>query len=165
MIAALDRAFLACAILAGALAAVMMTTTFFDVLMRYAFNDPIHGAFEVTEISMGLIVFLALPAMVRARENIRVTVLFDALPVRPARAASLVTDLICAALCAFVAWRMWLYGARLLQYGEITLELRVPKGAIAQVMSAMMAAACLAFLICAWEALRGRPAPKAREAI
>ena len=156
MIAALDRVFLALAWAAGALAAVMMATTASDVTMRYLFNDPIYGAFEVTEISMGLIVFLALPWMIRVRQNIRVTVLFDRLPPGPARWATMATELVCAVLCAFIAWRMWLHGARLLTYGEVTLELRVPKGAVAQTMAAMMAAACLAFLACALDAIRGR---------
>lgn len=156
MIAIADRVFVALAWVAGLLAAVMMATTFSDVVMRYVFDAPIYGAFEVTEISMGLIVFFALPAMIRARENITVTVLFDLFPARLRHGATVATDLVCCAVCGFVAWRMWLFGARLLRYGEVTLELRVPRGLIAQVMAVLMAAAAVAFAICAWEAWRGR---------
>lgn len=151
-----DRLFLALAWVAGVLAAVMMVTTFTDVVMRYFFNRPIVGAFEVTEITMGLLVFFALPVMIRRRENIVVNVVHDMLPPRARRAATLLSDLVCAALCAFIAWRMWLFGARLLRFNEVTMELQVPKGAIAQSMSVLMALAAVAFLLCAWEAWRHR---------
>lgn len=154
MIALADRVFLALAWVAGGLAVVMMTTTFSDVIMRYFFNHPIFGAFEITEISMGLIVFFALPMMIRARENITVTVLFDSFPPPLRRAAVVLSDLTGAAVCALIAWRMWLYGERLVRFREVTLELQVPRGLIAQGMAALMALAALAFLLCAWQALR-----------
>jgi TRAP-type transport system small permease protein len=147
--------FFALACVAGALAAIMMVTTFSDVVMRYFFNRPIGGAFEVTEISMGLIVFFALPLMIRERENIVVTILYDRFPAPLRRAATTITDLVCAALCGFIAWRMWLYGERLLRANEITLELRVPKGAVAQSMSVLLFVAGAAFVICALRALTG----------
>ncbi len=147
--------FFALACVAGALAAIMMVTTFSDVVMRYFFNRPIAGAFEVTEISMGLIVFFALPLMIRERENIVVTILYDRFPAPVRRAATTVTDLICAGLCGFIAWRMWLYGERLLRSNEITLELRVPKGAVAQSMSVLLLVGGVAFLICALRAFAG----------
>ena len=154
MIALADRAFLAFAWVAAGLAAVMMVTTFSDVIMRYFFNRPIYGAFEITEISMGLIVFFALPMMIRARENITVTVLFDNFPAAMRRIMVVLTDLTGAAVCALIAWRMWLYGERLLRFREVTMELAVPRGLIAQIMAALMAVAALAFVLCAWQALR-----------
>lgn len=154
MLALADRVFLALAWIAGGLAVVMMTTTFSDVVMRYFFNSPIFGAFEVTEISMGLIVFFALPMMIRARENITVTVLFDGFPPALRRAVSVASDITGAGVCALIAWRMWLYGERLVRFREVTLELQAPRGLIAQTMAALMALAALAFLLCAWQALR-----------
>lgn len=154
MLALADRAFRVLAWIAGILAVVMMTTTFSDVVMRYFFNKPIHGAFEITEISMGLIVFFALPMMIRARENITVTVMFDNFPPLMRRIMVVMTDLVGAAVCALIAWRMWLYGERLLRFREVTMELAVPRGLIAQIMAGLMAVAALAFILCAWEALR-----------
>lgn len=154
MIALADRVFLALAWVAGGFAVVMMVTTFSDVVMRYFFNNPIHGAFEITELSMGLIVFFALPMMIRARENITVTVLFDNFPPFLRRAVVVMTDLTGAAVCALIAWRMWLYGERLVRFREVTMELAVPRGLVAQIMAALMAVAAVAFILCAWQALR-----------
>ena len=69
--------FLVLAWIAGLLAAIMMSATTLDVAGRYFLNAPLYGAFEITEITMGLIVFTALPLAVMRREMITVTVQTD----------------------------------------------------------------------------------------
>ena len=140
----------------GGIAAFVMAVTFLGVVMRYVFRNPLMGGFEMIEIGMGLMVFTALPLMVRHRGNIAVTVLSDRFPAPVARVATLVSDLLGAVLTGFIAWRVWLQGERLLSYNEVTMELRVPKGLIAQGMSVLLAVTALAFLVCALEALRQR---------
>lgn len=157
-----DRLCNALALVAGLLAAMMMAITFADVVMRYFLNRPIHGAFELTEIAMALLVFFALPSTVRRRENIVVNVLYDRFPAQVQRLVTALGDLFCATLCAFMAWRMWLYGARLLRYSEVTMELAVPKGAIAQTLAVMIGIAAAVFVLCAWEALRNPEPPELR---
>jgi len=146
--------------ISAAMATVMMLTIFTNVVMRYIFRSPPRGAFEVIEITMGLLVFFALPLMIRQSGNIRVTILFDrfAEPVR--RWATFATELLGTAICTFIAWRMWIYGERILRYGEVTMELRIPRGAIAQSMSVLLVVAAIAFLICALEGLRRAPPPQ-----
>lgn len=153
-IAAVGWLFTALAWVAAALAAVMMVTTFVDVVMRYFFNRPILGAFEVTEIAMGLLVFFALPLVIHQRENIVVNIVYDLMPDTLRRVVTALSDLVCAVLCGFIAWRMWLFGARLLSNNEVTMELQVPRGGIAQTMAVLMAVATAAFVISAWQALR-----------
>ena len=140
----------------GLCAAVMMVTTTIDVAGRYLLNRPLHGAFEVTEIAMGLIVFTALPLAILNREMITVTVLSDryAPPLR--RAVESLGLLLGAILFGFVAWRLWAYGERLWTYRERTLELRVPTGLITQTMAALCALAALACLIAVVGSLRAR---------
>ncbi len=140
--------------LSGVIAFCVMTVTFVGVVMRYGLRHPLTGGFEMIEIGMGLIVFTAAPLMVRRRGNISVTILADRFPPLLARVSGLVSDLAGAALMAFIAWRVWLQGERLLTYNEVTMELRVPKGLIAQGMAGLLAVAALAFLACAAERLR-----------
>ncbi len=149
----LDHFFTLLAWVSGLLAAGVMFATFANVVMRYVFRDPIGGVFEITEVGMGLIVFFALPKMIRMRGNIRVTVVFDRFPSVVQRYATFATELLGAGICCFIAWRMWLYGERILLYREVTMELRIPKGLIAQSMSLLLVAAAVAFVICALEAL------------
>ncbi|WMS42388.1 TRAP transporter small permease [Acuticoccus sp. MNP-M23] len=131
----------------GLLAAVMMVTTTIDVAGRYIFNNPLHGAFEVTEISMGLIVFTALPLAIHHREMILVSVISDRYPLAGQRIVDALGDLVGAGLFGLISWRMWAYGERLWNYRERTLELRVPKGLIVQSMSVLAAFAALACIL------------------
>lgn len=149
-----DRLCLALAWLSGLIAFGVMAVTFLGVVLRYGFRSPLMGGFEMIEIGMGLIVFSALPLMVRRRGNIIVTILIDCLPPTIVRIARILSDLVGAALMAFVSWRVWLQGERLLTYNEVTMELRVPKGLIAQSMAVLLAITALAFLLCAVEAIR-----------
>lgn len=158
-----DRLCMTLAWLSGAIAFFVMAVTFTGVVMRYGLRSPLMGGFEMIEIGMGLIVFTAVPLMVRRRGNISVTVLIDKLPKSLVRLSELVSDLTGAALMGFIAWRVWLQGQRLLTYNEVTMELRVPKGLIAQGMAVLLAVSALAFLVCAIEALRrDLPAPSSK---
>jgi len=145
--------------LACGCAALMMVTTFIDVMLRYFFGRPIGGAFEVTEISMGMLVFFALPAVMLRRENIVVTLLIERFPPRVQAWSAAIGDLLCAVALLFIAWRMWLHGARLLRFKEVTMELAVPKGAIAQTMAVMLVLAAVCALIAAWQVLRAASSP------
>lgn len=142
-----DAPFLALAVLSGALATIMMVSTTVDVAGRYLFNRPLYGAFEITEITMGLIVFTALPLAVWRREMIVVGVLSERLSPAARRAIDGLGLALGAVLFGFVAWRMWVYGERLWTFRERTLELGVPKGLIVQTMSALAAFAALACVL------------------
>lgn len=156
LIGGFDRLCRLLAIASGSIAALVMAVTFVGVVMRYGFRQPLMGSFEVIEIGMGLIVFTALPQMIRANRNVRVTVASDHFPVFIARTAEAISHAAGAVLLSFVAWRVWLQGERLLTYREVTMELRVPKGLIAQGMAILLGVAALAFLLCMVEVLRNR---------
>lgn len=151
-----DRVFAALGLLAGALAAAMMLVTALDVGGRFLLNRPLHGAFEATEVMMGLIVFLALPLATRRREHIAVTMFDHLLAEGVKRAAGLLFGLVCAAVCGLLAWRLGLYGGRLLRAGEVTLELGIPRGGIATAMSWLLWVTAVAFVLDGIAALRGR---------
>lgn len=50
----------------------MMCLTGADVLARYVFNAPIKGAFELVEIMMVLLVYLAFPLAILAKAHVEV---------------------------------------------------------------------------------------------
>jgi TRAP-type C4-dicarboxylate transport system permease small subunit len=163
-ISILDRISLLLAWLSGLIAFFVMAVTFTGVVMRYGLRKPLMGGFEMIEIGMGLIVFTALPLMIRNRGNISVTILTDRFPVKLRQITGLVSDLVGGALMGFIAWRVWLQGERLLTYNEVTMELRVPKGIIAQSMAVLLVFAALAFFLCALEAFKRDPADKTASA-
>jgi TRAP-type C4-dicarboxylate transport system permease small subunit len=157
--------FLVLAWISGLLALVMMVTTTVDVGGRYFFNSPLHGAFEITEISMGLIVFTALPLALTRREMILVSVLFDRYPARLRRFVDGLGLFVGGVILGFMAWRLWTYGERLWTYRERTLELRVPTGLVVQTMSVLAAFAALACLVAVVALLRGQTAERRTEPV
>ena len=46
-----------------------------DVVARYAFNSPVNGAYELTELLLATLIFLALPLTTAAGEHIEVELL------------------------------------------------------------------------------------------
>lgn len=111
--------------LAAILAAIMLLT-FADVIGRYALNAPLRGAYEITELAMGVLVLGALPLVTAGREHIRVD-LADAL--MTGRAGPLRDLLVAIATCAIsglVAWQLWQRGAQALREGDATFLLALP---------------------------------------
>ena len=57
-------------IAASALLLMMMVLTFADVVARYLLNRPIRGAFEITELTLLVLIFAGLPLVSHADENV-----------------------------------------------------------------------------------------------
>ena len=57
------RADAALGIAASAILFCMMTLTFVDVVLRYVFNRPLRGGFEVTELMLLVLIFAGLPRL------------------------------------------------------------------------------------------------------
>ena len=55
---------------AGVLLFCMMSVTFVDVVLRYIFNAPLRGSFEVTELMLVVLIFAALPLVSRREEHV-----------------------------------------------------------------------------------------------
>lgn len=133
---------------------IMMMVTVVDVAGRYLFNAPLFGALELTEILMGLLVFIGMPLATARREHISISLLSDALSPRWAAAQARLFDAVCAAVCLVVVWRMWIYAQRLVRSGEHTQQLHISVGLVVQVMAVLFAVTAIVFLV---NALRPQP--------
>ncbi|MFA5522402.1 MAG: TRAP transporter small permease [Castellaniella sp.] len=125
----------------------MMIITVIDVTGRYVFNAPLLGALELTELLMGLLVFMGLPLATRQREHITITLLADVLPPQVRIWQRRFFELVCGVICVLVAWRMWLYSARLVRSGEHTQQLQISIGLVVQVMAVLMLITAFVFFI------------------
>src|SRR5688572_18642940 len=83
---------------AGAMICVMMLVTTIDVAGRYFLNRPLFGAFEVTEILMGLVIFAGMPLATARREHIAVNFFESRLGARGRCMQAALFDLVCAAV-------------------------------------------------------------------
>lgn len=145
----------------GAMILAMMVVTTIDVVGRYFFSKPLWGGFETTEILMGLVVFAGMPMATARRDHITID-LFDAMLSWRTRCwQAALGDLVCAAIAAALAWRIWMRGQQLVNVGETTMQLGIPRGYVALGMAVLMAVAALVFvaaaLVALRAALRGRP--------
>jgi len=150
------------AVLAGAAILFMMAVTSIDVVGRFFFNAPLHGAFELTEITMALVIFAGLSLAALSRDHITVNLFESSTPPWARRWQVVAGDVVCAAVVATMGWRIFERGSALLQARETTLVLGVMRGYIAWAMAALCAIAALVFLYCAWRDAR-RQASEAEE--
>lgn len=143
----LERAF---ATLAGAAILFMMAVTSIDVIGRFFFNAPLKGAFEMTEITMALVIFAGLSLAALAREHITVNLFESRTPKWARRWQVVAGDIVCAAVVAVMGWRILERGSALVEARETTLVLGVLRGHVAWAMAALCTVAVMVFLYCAW---------------
>lgn len=109
--------------------AAMMLLTSADALLRYAINQPIIGAYEVTEkYLMVAAIFLGMSYAYRGGAFIRVTFLVDRLP-KPLR---LLTDaiayLVCLTTMVVLLWATGLQAVREIGGSTTLATLPIPTG-------------------------------------
>lgn len=123
----------------------MMCLTGADVVARYLFNAPITGAFEMVEIAMVVLVYLALPLAVLANAHVEVEIW------EPKSPLSIRFSLILAAICGAVmftifAIELFEHGAKFAKRETVTNSLGLPLKYIAY--AAMVGAAFSALFVC-----------------
>ena len=114
MIAALSKLANAIAISANAIGTLVVLALVlvvnYDVVARGAFNSPFLGAVEVVQFSMGLIVFLQLPDVIRVNRLTRSDGFLTVLGPRYPRTTGLIRraiNLVSATLMALIAIAVW----------------------------------------------------------
>jgi TRAP-type C4-dicarboxylate transport system permease small subunit len=128
----------------------MMTLTFIDVIGRYFFSSPVPGAFELTQLGIGLLVFTALPLATASDEHVTITILDGNVPAALTRWQIIVADLFSAVVLVVLGWRMFRHGEQLGSYNETTTFLHIPFAPFVYVMSVMAIAAGFCALMLAW---------------
>jgi TRAP-type C4-dicarboxylate transport system permease small subunit len=116
--------------------ALLAVVTFCDVVARYVFNAPFTFTVELTELAMGLIVYLGVGLVTHESGHITVDVVTLRLRERMRAMLSLVTNLLALAFLAVMVWRLWLRAEVLLAKGDTTPIWHVPIWPVAFVMAA-----------------------------
>jgi TRAP-type C4-dicarboxylate transport system permease small subunit len=145
----------------AALLMVMMLITVVDVVGRYAVKQPVPGAYELIELMLAVVIFMALPLVCLKDENITVTMLIEGFSTRVRQVHAGVVSLVCAGVLAVVAWRLYAHAAQLASYGDVTMFLRLPRGPIGYSMAALSALGAVALVVIAIDYLQGARTPGA----
>ena len=124
---------------ASALLTLMMVLTFADVVARYLLNRPIRGAFEITELTLLVLIFAGLPLVSHADEHVTMDFIDRILPPALLRALVRVVHAACAAVMFFLTWQVWLKAGKIASYGDTTDVLRITVGPFVYFMALMIA--------------------------
>lgn len=129
--AVLKVADMLCMTAAGIVLLGMMAMTFADVAGRYFLRSPLGFAYEMTQLAMATLVFLALPSVALRGLHITVGLFENAFTGR----ARVVRDGLIAGgmalCCVYIAMRLARLAARFDSFGEVTSVLRFPIGYVA----------------------------------
>ncbi len=147
---------------AGVVLLGLLALVLFDVMMRYALRLPFLGAYEMSELAMVLIVFLALAYCGATGGHVAVDVLAPVLDRPRLRWLAVVTHLAGAGLMAVIAWQTARYAMGSIARGEATNMLKIAKYPFELVAAAGVAVFAVVLLVQAWQAARAPRPPDAR---
>lgn len=91
-----------CAFLLFAMAFI----SFIDCIMRYFFGHSIRGAQELVELSLCVLVYSGLAAVIMKRGGIQIPLVTDALPLRGKYILRFCTDILSFAVLVLLAWQV-----------------------------------------------------------
>jgi len=126
---------------------VMMFLTVVDVFLRFAFDKPIVGAYEMSEFMMVILVFFALAYTETIKGHIRVDVLVSHFPPRAQAIIDSTTYFLGLGVLALIVWQNFLVGMVKLKAGEITGSIPLPVGPFHMVIVFGAALFCLVMLV------------------
>lgn len=105
---------------------VMMMTIVIDVTLRYLFGRPVHGSYDVVEVTLVIFVFHGLAACFLSRQNIVIDLIDGVVSERVAHWLIRISDIVTVGLLALIAWAMTVPALQAWDYGDKKLELGLP---------------------------------------
>jgi len=109
-----------------AVLAAMIALTCVDVVARYLFNSPVNGAYELTQLLLASLIFLALPLTTAAGEHIEVELL-DGLKSKVFQAfGAICAGVATVGVFALVALELFEHAEKLQRREQVTDSLEIP---------------------------------------
>jgi TRAP-type C4-dicarboxylate transport system permease small subunit len=106
--------------------AVLMFLTVADVSGRYFLNRPVAGTFELTEMSMVLIVFLALGLAQHHNEHISLDLAYNHFSASLKKVADGIVAVVNLVVVAAITWQLYYYSVRMSEGNYTTAVLQIP---------------------------------------
>ncbi|HVL57718.1 MAG TPA: TRAP transporter small permease [Burkholderiaceae bacterium] len=141
-------------VLAASILFAMMLLTFVDVILRYFFNAPMKGSFEVTELLMAVLIFCGLPLVSYRGGHVAIDTFERFLPRLLRRALQPTIHLVCAIALAGMAWLLAGRAARFAALGDVTQTLKIEIAPWVYLMAALTLATALIHLAAAIALMR-----------
>ena len=114
---------------------VLVLITVVDVFGRYLLGIPLPGTCDITEIILGILIYIGLPYISKKEEHISVSLLSNYLPNNVKILHKILINFIVTLLLLVIARQLYLHGIDLKSYQEVTTFLEIPKAPIAFAMA------------------------------
>ncbi len=124
----------------------MMILTVLDVILRYLFNSPILGTFEITEFMMVFIVFFSLAYTQSQKGHVSVDIFVTILSERKQRFIELISHVIYFLLLLVITWKSVARAMELMGTKEVSATLSIPVFPFYFVVALGCAAMCIELL-------------------
>jgi TRAP-type C4-dicarboxylate transport system permease small subunit len=116
------------AVLSCVTIAIMMFSTTIDSIMRYLFNSPIPGIFELNEVILVVCVFMGLSWCQAKRGHIRVTMVLQRMRPRAAVVLDIIIWIIAFSFVMILAVQTWhdavyAYSIKLFRWGTVQMPI------------------------------------------
>lgn len=114
------------ALVAAGLIAAMIGITCVDVVGRYLMNAPFRPAYELTQLTLAALVFVALPLTTADGGHVEVDLALHLFGRRTQRLLGRIAGLVSAIVLTYFAWRMVQLGLSQIHDGARTADLLLP---------------------------------------
>jgi C4-dicarboxylate transporter, DctQ subunit len=137
---------------------VMMLLTCCDVFLRYLFNRPIVGSYDLVALLGSVVIAFSIPQTTLNRGHVIMEALTAKLSPGAQKIFAVITG--CIGIVTFVifAWNLFVYGNILLSSGEVFPTLRLPIFYPAYAIACCCVLECLVLLQRVLQTLRGEAA-------
>jgi TRAP-type C4-dicarboxylate transport system permease small subunit len=121
--------------IAAAVLALLAAMTFCDVIARYFFNSPFSFTVEITEIAMGVIVYFGVGLITQSNDHISVDIVTLRLSNWWRAFVALAMNVLALGFLVLMVWRLWLRMAVLLDKGDVSPIMLIPRWPTALLMA------------------------------
>ena len=113
-------------VIAGILLTCLMLLTAVDVVMRYIFNSPIRGSFEIAEILVALLMFSGFPLVSLNNQHVSIDLLDHFFSPTVSRILNFCAGVACMAIFAGMGLLLLRKISRMTLTGDVTIALNIP---------------------------------------
>jgi len=112
--------------LAASALIILMMVTVADVFLRYLFNSPIRGSYDMVDTMLLIFVFNGMAAAFFGRRNIVIDLLDSAVGARMTAVLIRIADVLSVLCLGLIMWAMLVPAMQAYAYGDVKMELRLP---------------------------------------
>lgn len=127
--------------------AFMMFLTATDVILRYFFNRPILGSYEISEFMMAALAAVTIGYAAKIDAHVNVDLISSRLPATIQRTLRVFTNLICVVFFGLMSWRNFYQSKVLHDARSVSASLSIPESPFVLILAIGFGVTALVFFL------------------